>query len=74
MGNNLPRALQMIVLDLGFITVSPNLKDELLASRLVDSSIHILFFFFFFSGRVGIAKTVGSLPKSLFLFRSVVIM
>lgn len=59
----------MIVLDLGFITVS-NLKDELLAPRLVDSSIHILFFFF--SGRIGIAKTVGSLPKSLFLFSPVI--
>ena len=66
----MPRALQMIVLDLGFITVSPNLKDELLASRLVDSSIHILFFF---SGRIGIAETVGSLPKSLFLFSPVII-
>ena len=43
----MPNPSQIIVLDLGFITVSPNLKDELLASILVDSSIHILFFFFF---------------------------
>lgn len=41
----MPNPSQIIVLDLGFITVSPNLKDELLASILVDSSIHILFFF-----------------------------
>lgn len=67
----MPNPSQIIVLDLGFITVSPNLKDELLASILVDSSIHILFFFF--SGRIGIVKTVGSLLKSLFILSPVII-
>lgn len=64
----MPSALQITILDLGFITVSPNLKDELLASMLVDSSIHI----HFFSGRIGIGKTVGSLLKSLFLLSPVI--
>ena len=64
----MPSALQITILDLGFITVSPNLKDELLASMLVDSSIHIQFF----SGRIGIGKTVGSLLKSLFLLSPVI--